>query len=150
MPKARKKLHVFLCHSSADKPVVRELYQRLLAESWIDPWLDEEKLIPGQDWHLEIQKAVEGSNAVIVCLSKGSVSKEGYVQRELKSILDQALEMPEGMVFILPVRLEECDLLRSLRAWQYVNYFPVSNKDLSYQHLLAGLKLRAEKLGISI
>lgn len=34
------KPRVFLCHSSQDKPVVREMYQRLLAEEWIDPWLD--------------------------------------------------------------------------------------------------------------
>jgi len=38
-----RKLRVFLCHASQDKPIVRELYQRLLAEGWIDPWLDEEK-----------------------------------------------------------------------------------------------------------
>jgi len=44
-----RKLRVFLCHASQDKPVVRELYQRLNAEGWIDPWLDEEKLLPGQD-----------------------------------------------------------------------------------------------------
>ena len=36
-----RKLRVFLCHASQDKPVVRELYQRLLAEGWIDPWMDE-------------------------------------------------------------------------------------------------------------
>lgn len=41
MPKANTKLQVFLCHSSADKPPVRELYQRLLKEPWLDPWLDE-------------------------------------------------------------------------------------------------------------
>ncbi|NOT03258.1 MAG: toll/interleukin-1 receptor domain-containing protein [Anaerolineales bacterium] len=39
-----RKLRVFLCHSSQDKPIVRELYQRLNAEGWIDTWLDEEKL----------------------------------------------------------------------------------------------------------
>ena len=44
-----RKLKDFLCHVSQDKPVVRELYQRLFAEDWIDPWLDEEKLLPGQD-----------------------------------------------------------------------------------------------------
>jgi len=44
---AKRKLKVFLCHASQDKPVVRELYQRLLAEDWIEPWLDEEKLLPG-------------------------------------------------------------------------------------------------------
>jgi hypothetical protein len=50
MPEARK-LRVFICHASQDKPIVRELYQRLLAapfgddKGWIDPWLDEEKLV---------------------------------------------------------------------------------------------------------
>ena len=32
-----RKLRVFLCHASQDKPVVRELYQRLLAEG--EGWL---------------------------------------------------------------------------------------------------------------
>lgn len=36
-----------------------ELYQKLRAESWIEPWLDEEELYPGQDWNMEIEKAVE-------------------------------------------------------------------------------------------
>ena len=44
MPDDRK-LRVFLCHSSQDKPIVRELYQRLNAEGWIDHWLDKEKLL---------------------------------------------------------------------------------------------------------
>jgi hypothetical protein len=37
-------LRVFLCHSSNDKPAVRELHQKLRAELWIQPWLDEEIL----------------------------------------------------------------------------------------------------------
>ena len=65
MPENRK-LRVFLCHSSDDKPAVRELYQRLKSEGWIDPWLDEEKLYPGQDSDLEIEKAVEAADAVEV------------------------------------------------------------------------------------
>jgi len=57
MPNEKRLLKVFLCHASQDKPIVRELYRRLNAEGWIDPWLDEEKLLPGQDWDLEIEKA---------------------------------------------------------------------------------------------
>ena len=75
MPTSDRKLRVFLCHASQDKPVVRELYQRLNSEGWIDPWLDEEKLLPGQDWDIEIEKAVEAADAVIVCLSNKSISK---------------------------------------------------------------------------
>src|SRR5262249_3182206 len=47
---ARRPLQVFLCHSSADKPVVREIYNRLSSEPGIKPWFDEEDLLPGQDW----------------------------------------------------------------------------------------------------
>ena len=38
-----------------DKPTVRELYKRLVAEG-IDAWLDEKKLLAGQDWELEIRR----------------------------------------------------------------------------------------------
>src|SRR5512139_3937288 len=100
-----RKLSVFLCHASQDKPVVRELYQRLLAEGWIDPWLDEEKLLPGQDWNIEIEKAIEAADVVIVCVSSTSIAKEGYVQKELRKVLDIALEKPEGEIFVVPLRL---------------------------------------------
>lgn len=140
------KLSVFLCHSSHDKPIVRELYLRLLGESWLDPWLDEEKLLPGQDWDLEIEKAVEKAHAVIVCLSKNSVTKEGYIQRELKFALDIALEKPEGTIFIIPLRLDDCELPRRLRSWQYVDYFPQDHRKRAYQRLTQSLHARYSQL----
>jgi hypothetical protein len=149
MPATDHKLRVFLCHASQDKPAVRELYKRLATEGWIDPWLDEEKLLPGQNWNLEIEKAVEESDAVIVCLSNESVSKEGYVQRELKFALDIALEKPEGTIFIIPIRLENCEPLRRLLQWQFVDYFPPKQRKVAYQRLLDSLKTRATKLGIA-
>ncbi len=56
MPNEQRFLKVFLCHASQDKPAVREVAQRLFAEGWIDPWLDEKKLLPGQDWRLKIER----------------------------------------------------------------------------------------------
>ena len=140
------KLRVFLCHASQDKSTVRELYQRLLAEGWIDPWLDEEKLLPGQDWDLEIEKAVEASDAVIVCVSNRSVTKEGYVQKEIRKVLDIALEKPEDTIFIIPLRLDDCELPRRLRAWHYVDYFPPERRDLAYERLLKSLSTRFDQL----
>ena len=140
------KLSVFLCHASQDKPVVRELYQRLLAENWLDPWLDEEKMLPGQDWNLEIEKAVEASDAVIVTISSKSVTKEGYVQKELRKILDIALEKPEETIFIIPLRLDECELPRRVRSLHYVDYFPPSQQDRAYRRLLQALNTRLVQL----
>lgn len=138
-----RKLRVFLCHASQDKPVVRELYQRLNAEGWIAPWLDEEKLLPGQDWDLEIEKAVEISDVVVVCLSDNSVSKEGYVQRELKVVLSIADYKPEGTLFVIPVRLNDCVVPRRLRMWHYVDYFPIDKKETAHNLILKSLKKRA-------
>lgn len=142
-------LHVFLCHSSGDKPAVRELYRKLSAEGWIDAWLDEEKLLPGQDWDYEIEKALDASDAVIVTLSTGSVSKEGYVQKELRFALEIALEKPEGTIFILPVRLDECERPRRLRPIQGIDYFPPERRDSAYARLRRSLELRAAALGIA-
>lgn len=143
-----RKFRVFLCHASQDKPIVRELYSRLLAEGWIDPWLDEEKLLPGQDWDLEIEKAAEVADAVIVCLSNNSVSKEGYVQKELRRILDIADEKPEGTIFVIPIRLDDCAIPRRLKIWQYIDYFPIESRKITYQRLLNSLSFRAKAFGI--
>src|SRR6476659_399432 len=145
---AARPLHIFLCHSSSDKPSVRELYQKLSAEGWMDVWLDEEKLLPGQDWDYEIDKALGKSDAVIVTLSTGSVSKEGYVQKELRFALDIALEKPEGTIFILPVRLDDCERPRRLRPIQGIDYFPPESRAAAYGRLRQSLELRAQALGI--
>jgi hypothetical protein len=38
------------------------------------------------------------------------VTKEGYVQREIRRAIEVAEEKPEGTIFIVPVKLEECDV----------------------------------------
>jgi hypothetical protein len=98
-----RKLKVFLCHAMQDKPIVRQLYQKLLAEGWVEPWLDEVKLLPGQNWDREIKKAVESTDVVVICLSNVSVTKEGYIQKELRYVLDIAQEKPDEEIFIVPV-----------------------------------------------
>jgi formylglycine-generating enzyme required for sulfatase activity len=147
MPENRP-LRVFLCHSSNDKPTVRELYRQLSAEGWMDVWLDDEKLYPGQDWNLEIEKAVEVADAILVCLSNNSITKEGYVQRELRIVLDYADYKPEGTLYLIPIRLEACDPPRRLRPWQYADYFE-RDRERSYQRLLVSLRMRANSLGLS-
>jgi formylglycine-generating enzyme required for sulfatase activity len=146
MTTINRQLRVFLCHSSKDKAAVRELYKKLRAEPWLDPWLDEEKLLPGQDWHMEIEKAVEVTDVVVVLLSHQSVSQEGFVQRELKLALDIADEKPEGTIFITPLRLDDCPAPRRLRGWHYVDYFPADRKDWAIERLIASLKARTASL----
>jgi formylglycine-generating enzyme required for sulfatase activity len=141
MPDSRP-LRVFLCHASQDKPAVRDLYTRLKAEAWIDPWLDEERLLPGMDWNLEIYKALRDADAIIVCLSRESVAKEGYVQKEFKRALSFAEEKPEGTIYIIPLRLNDCQPPMKFQQRQWVDYFTAG----AYEKLLKSLRLRFDGL----
>ena len=91
---------MFLCDSRPGKPKVRELYDRLKSEGY-EPWLDAVNLVPGQDWALEIQKAVPASEIVLVCQSADSVTRAGFMQKEIKHALDVADEQPEGRIYVI-------------------------------------------------
>jgi TIR domain len=57
--------HVFLSHSSADKPAVEDL-ARQLAEEGVHAWLDKWHLIPGNPWQPDIEKALAESETCAV------------------------------------------------------------------------------------
>jgi len=137
-------LSAFLCHSSGDKKAVRALYHRLVADG-IKPWLDEEDLLPGQRWQMEIPRAVRNSDVAIVCLSKSSIAKTGFVQNEMKFVLDAADAQPEGTIYLIPLRLEECDVPERLQPYQWVNMY----EENGYNKLMRSLMARATRLSIS-
>jgi hypothetical protein len=143
---ADRHLKVFLCHSSGDKPVIIDLYQKLVAIKNVDPWLDDVKLFPGVDWNNEIINALKDSDVVIVCLSNASIKKEGYVQKEIRRALSVAEEKPEGTIFIIPLKVDDCQLPQSLSQWQAVNYY----REGAFDRLLTSLRMRAISLGITI
>ena len=72
MTEPKRPLKVFLCNThiiplwDADREPFRALYNRLVTlalagsarEDGVDTWFDKEKLLPGQDWELEIHRAV--------------------------------------------------------------------------------------------
>lgn len=89
-------ISVFLNHASEDKTLVRKLYQDLRKYPWIDPWLDEAKLLPGENWDLEIAKAIEKADAFVACLSSRSVEKIGVVQEEIHKAEKYQERRPTG------------------------------------------------------
>jgi hypothetical protein len=135
------KLKVFLSYASEDRPTIRQLYDQLLADGF-DPWLDAIKLLPGMKWNEEIEIAVEESHVVVVCLSNASVSKEGYVQKEIGAVLDQASRMTAGTIFLIPARLQECPLPRLLRDYQAVDLYVPGG----YDRLKQSLQRRQQQL----
>jgi len=121
MNKRTKQKKVFLIHAHGDRATVHKLHQRLIRDG-INTWLDAEQLQPGQDWQSEIRKAILRSDAVIVCLSRAFNKQHGYRHEELKIALEKANLLVDE-IFILPVRLEKCDMPESLRHLHRVDLF---------------------------
>jgi len=145
----QQKLIPFLCYAKENKSIVREFCAKLKSESWIDPWFDEEDILPGQVWQSSVIEAVQGSHAVMIFLSKIALSNEGFFQREIKLALDTAAEKPEGTIFIIPIRINDCDVPTILEKYQYVDYFGnEQHKEKVFISLIASLKNRAGSLGI--
>ncbi len=142
-----RKLRLFLCHATEDKPAVRTLYASLKSVPWIDPWLDEENLLPGQDWDLEIYKATRDADAIIICLSTVSVKKEGYVNKEIRHALDISQEKPEGAIYVIPLRLDDCSpSFEQLKKLQWADYFTPN----AHERLIKSLRLRADALKLGV
>jgi hypothetical protein len=133
--KLSKQLRVFLLYARSDEEEVRRLYNYLV-KAGANVWLDQEKILPGQDWEYEIHKAIHNSDIVVVCLSKQFNNQGGYRHEELRIALEKANSISEGKIFIIPARLEKCDLPEPLRRWQRVDLF----EENGYKKLLRTLK----------
>jgi hypothetical protein len=130
-----RQLRVFLLHARRDEKIVRRLYLRLVKEG-ANVWLDQEKLLPGQDWTHEIRKALHSCDVVIACLSRQFIKQGGYRHEELRIALERAESLSEESTFLIPARLEVCDLPEPLRRWQCVDLFEADG----YKKLLQVLK----------
>ncbi len=100
---------IFLGHASEDKQQVRELYHQLKAKG-LSPWLDDVDLMPGQFWRIEIPKAIKSAAVFLACLSKTSVAKRSYVQKEFRYALSVLAEIPQESIYLIPVRLDDCQV----------------------------------------
>jgi len=66
---------VFLSHNQADKPRVRRLAERLGATGlrvWFDEWI----IKPGDDIYLAIERGLEASRTLLLCLSPAALGSD--------------------------------------------------------------------------
>jgi hypothetical protein len=98
---------VFLSYAREDLDIALQLHKQLSAQGF-QVWVDKVSLVPGQDWKREIARAIRTSKAFIALLSSNSLSKRGYVQKELRLGLEVLDELPPSQIYLIPVRMEPC------------------------------------------
>ena len=115
---------VFIAYAKEDEELAARLCEDL-NQAGFSPWMDVRKLLAGQNWPRAIEAAIERSDFFVACFSGQSVRKKGGFQSEIRYALDCARQMPLDEIYIVPVRLDECAVPRTIQhELQYIDLFP--------------------------
>jgi hypothetical protein len=118
-------MNVFISYAREDSASAERLYHDLSSIHGVTPWLDSKKLLPGVHWKNEIMDALKTCDLFIVLLSTKSVSKNGFIQKEVIEALDKLKTFPPDRIFVVPARLNECYPKHpELHELQWVDLFP--------------------------
>jgi len=112
---------VFISYAKEDSLVAEKIYKKLKEDN-LKPWLDIHHLTVGVNWNLKIQETINKCQFFMLLLSKNSMNKKGFIQKEIKIALEIVDLLPSTEIFILPIKLDDCEIPSSLGKYQWVEY----------------------------
>jgi len=116
--------HVFICHSSDDKPIIRKIVEYFRQEC-ITYWFDDEKIKFGDSPVQKIEDGLQKSKYVMPCLSE-NLAKTGWTKAEYSAILNTEFSGNSERITV-PLKLDNCSdndipiLLRDKKRATYSN-----------------------------
>lgn len=137
---------IFISYAREDFQHARELYQRLKAQGF-RPWMDKVDLLAGQPWQPALERAMRESDFFVLLLSRNSVKKRGFVQREIRTALDLWEDKLADDIFLIPIMLEAMaweEVPEAISKFQWVELF----EDDGWERLARSLEYGIEKRGI--
>ncbi len=123
---------VFLSHSSADKPVVRQLAEGLKAGGlrvWFDEWI----IKPGDLISTKIEEGLEHSAVLLFCMSANAFGSD-WVQLESHTALFRD-PFNRDRRFV-PLRLDNATVKAMLRGYAYLDWRPEADREREWGRLL--------------
>lgn len=97
---------VFISYARENKSEAERLYMDL-RKNEINAWIDSRCLLPGENWQNTVRKTIRNARYFLLLISKYSINKRGYVQKEIKEALKIKEEFPIDQIFLIPVRLDD-------------------------------------------
>ena len=137
---------IFISYAREDANSAKRIYDDLTSLG-VKAWIDQESLLPGQNWRVAIKQGIRSCRYFLAVLSENSVTKKGYVQKELAEALDILEEFPESEIFIIPIRLNECKPSHErLNDIHWADMFPDWKRGLSKICSAIGIEARTGEL----
>src|SRR3712207_2638973 len=109
---------VFLSHSSKDKPVVRELAERLRADG-VRVWLDEWEIRAGDSIPAKIEEGLEHSRVLVLCMSAHAFGSDWATLESQTFRFRDPLNKERRFI---PLRLDEAPVRGSLAQFLYIDW----------------------------
>jgi CheY-like chemotaxis protein len=138
---AQGSIKIFLSYASEDEAEVKMIYHRLALEE-LKPWMSSEDIIGGEVFSLSIEHAIRDADFFLPILTKNSVNKRGFRQRENKQALDLWLEKMARDIYIIPTRLDDCEIPEELDKFQSVDL----NKEGGWKRLIRAIREGVKRL----
>lgn len=113
---------VFLSYARSDASLVKDVYIKL-SDAYVNVWMDTEDILPGEEWELAIDTALKRSQLVLVFISNNSVTRDGFLQKEINTAIEVWKEKAPGSIYLIPVRLEDCPIHQRLSKFHWVDIF---------------------------
>jgi hypothetical protein len=124
---------VFISHSSADKPVARQLASDLRNRG-IDVWIDEQAIAIGSSIGGAIAEGIDSSDYFVLLLSGKSVQSR-WVHEEAQIAFQKSME---SKFVIIPIRLDGTPVPRLIKHLKYVDFR--NSRNDGFEELIAFLK----------
>jgi hypothetical protein len=124
---------VFLNHSSKDKSIVRPLAERLRADG-LRVWYDEWEIRPGDSIPHKIEKGLEQSRILILCMSANAFDASDWAQLESGTFRFRDPLNKERR--FLPLRLDDAPATGSLGQFLYIDWRTNILRETEYEKLL--------------
>jgi hypothetical protein len=136
----RETPHIFVDYARADGERAGEILERLSAEGFKTLTDGGERAGEG-GWALGDPTAFLDADFFLICLSNNAVDAKGVLLPGLKRKLDYLWRGANGQAFLIPVRLEECRVPKSLQAFECVDLFTLGG----WAELLAAIEETAAR-----
>ena len=115
----RKALPIFFSYSHADADRVAK-FAATLRLAGFPTWIDQDQLLPGQNWFEKVGRAIDNARLAIVFLSRDAVSRPGAFLMETQDMLADRNKQGQDSIKVFVVKLEEVQTPNHLR--QYVSF----------------------------
>ncbi len=99
---------VFISCSGKDILIANQIYTDLQQKGLI-PWVVHKDIDAGEKIEFAVRREIKDSDYFIALLSSSSVNERGMFQKELRMAFDILDELHDSDIFVIPVRLEECN-----------------------------------------